>query len=51
MNINEFITENYVYIKAIATNEYNKEKNNVLYKNYDVNDFISEVMLFFIKKI
>ena len=26
MSINEFITENYVYIKAIATNEYNKEK-------------------------
>ena len=50
MNINEFITENYVYIKAIATNEYNKEKNKILYKNYDVNDFISEVMLFFIKK-
>ena len=50
MNINEFITENYVYISAIATNEYNKEKNKVLYKNYDVNDFISEVMLFFIKK-
>ena len=50
MSINEFITENYVYIKAIATNEYNKEKNKILYKNYDVNDFISEVMLFFIKK-
>ena len=27
-----------------------KTKNKVLYKNYDVNDFISEVMLFFIKK-
>ena len=50
MNINNFITENYNYISAIATNEYNKEKNKVLYKNYDVNDFISEVMLFFIKK-
>ena len=50
MSINEFITENYAYIKAIATNEYNKEKNKILYKNYDVNDFISEVMLFFIKK-
>ena len=50
MEINEFITNNYNYISAIATNEYNKEKNKVLYKNYDVNDFISEVMLFFIKK-
>ena len=50
MNINEFITENYNYISAIATNEYNKQKNKILYKNYDVNDFISEVMLFFIKK-
>ena len=50
MDINEFITENYNYISAIATNEYNKEKNKILYKNYDVNDFISEVMLFFIKK-
>ena len=50
MNINEFITENYVYIKAIATNEYNKEKNKILYKQYAADDFISEVMLFFIKK-
>ena len=50
MEIKEFITNNYNYISAIATNEYNKEKNMVLYKNYDVNDFISEVMLFFIKK-
>ena len=50
MNINEFITENYVYIKAIATNEYNKEKNKILYKQYTADDFISEVMLFFIKK-
>ena len=50
MEIREFITNNYNYISAIATNEYNKEKNKVLYKNYDVNDFISEVMLFFIKK-
>ena len=50
MEIREFITNNYNYISAIATNEYNKEKNRVLYKNYDVNDFISEVMLFFIKK-
>ena len=46
MNINEFITENYVYIKAIATNEYNKEKNKILYKQYTADDFISEVMLF-----
>ena len=50
MEIKEFITNNYNYISAIATNEYNKEKNKVLYKQYDVNDFISEVMLFFIKK-
>ena len=50
MDIKEFITNNYNYIAAIATNEYKKEKNMVLYKNYDVNDFISEVMLFFIKK-
>ena len=50
MNINEFITENYVYIKAIATTEYNKEKNKVLYKQYAVDDFISEVMLFLLKK-
>ena len=50
MSINEFITENYVYIKAIATNEYNKEKNKILYKQYTADDFISEVMLFFIKK-
>ena len=50
MNINEFITENYVYIKAIATNEYNKEKNKILYKQYAADDFINEVMLFFIKK-
>ena len=50
MDIKEFITNNYNYISAIATNEYDKEKNMVLYKQYDVNDFISEVMLFFIKK-
>ena len=31
MDIKEFITNNYNYISAIATNEYNKEKNNVLY--------------------
>ena len=50
MNINEFITENYNYIRAIATNEYNKEKNKILYKQYGVDDFISEVMLFLLKK-
>ena len=50
MIINDFITENYNYISAIATNEYNKEKNKVLYKQYGLDDFISEVMLFFIKK-
>ena len=50
MKIKEFITNNYNYISAIAANEYNKEKNKILYKQYDVNDFISEVMLFFIKK-
>ena len=50
MSINEFITENYVYIKAIATNEYNKEKNKILYKQYAADDFINEVMLFFLKK-
>ena len=50
MSINEFITENYVYIKAIATNEYNKEMNKILYKQYAPDDFINEVMLFFIKK-
>ena len=50
MNINDFITENYNYIKAIATNEYNKEKNKILYKQYGVDDFISEVILFLLKK-
>ena len=50
MNINEFITENYNYICAIATNEYNKDKNKLLYKQYAVDDFISEVMLFLLKK-
>ena len=50
MNINEFITENYAYIKAIAVNEYNKEKNKILYKQYSADDFISEVMLFLLKK-
>lgn len=50
MEIKRFITENLNYIKAIAINEYNKEKNKVLYKQYGVDDFISEVFLFFIKK-
>lgn len=50
MVINDFITENYNYIKAIATNEYNKENNKILYKQYGCDDFISEVILFFIKK-
>ena len=50
MSINEFITENYNYIKAIATNEYNKEKNKILYKQYAADDFINEVMLFLLKK-
>ena len=50
MIINDFITENYNYIKAIAINEYNKEKNKILYKQYGVDDFISEVMLFLLKK-
>ena len=50
MESKEFITENYNYISAIAANEYNKEKNKVLYKQYGVDDFINEVMLFFIKK-
>ena len=50
MSINEFITENYVYIKAIAINEYNKEKNKILYKQYAADDFINEVMLFLLKK-
>ncbi len=50
MDIKEFISENYNYIKAIATNEYNKEKNKILYKQYGADDFISEVTMFFIKK-
>ena len=50
MIINDFITENYNYIKAIATNEYNIEQNKILYKQYAVDDFISEVMLFLLKK-
>lgn len=50
MVINDFITENYNYIKAVATNEYKKECNRILYKQYGCDDFISEVILFFIKK-
>ena len=50
MVINDFITENFNYIKAIATNEYKKECNKILYKQYGCDDFISEVILFFIKK-
>ena len=49
MKIREFITENYNYIRSIATVEYNKDKNKILYKVYDRDDFISEVMMFFIK--
>ena len=50
MIINDFITENYNYIKAIAINEYIKDKNKILYKQYAADDFISEVMLFLLKK-
>ena len=38
------------YNTAIAVNEENKEKNKILYKQYAADDFINEVMLFFIKK-
>ena len=31
MKINEFIKNNYKYITVIAVNEYNKEKNKILY--------------------
>ena len=50
MKIKEFINNNYNYITSLAVIEYNKEKNKVLYKQYAADDFISEVMLFFIKK-
>ena len=50
MEIKEFINNNYNYIVAIATNEYNKEKNKILYKQYATDDFINEVMLFLLKK-
>ena len=49
MKIREFINKNYGFICGIARNEYNKEKNKILYKNYDVDDFTSEVMIFFLK--
>ena len=50
MKIKEFINNNYNYITAIAVNEYNKEKNKILYKQYATDDFINEVMLFLLKK-
>ena len=46
MKIREFINKNYGFICGIARNEYNKEKNKILYKNYDVDDFTSEVIIF-----
>ena len=50
MKNKEFINNNYNYISAIAVNEYNKEKNKILYKQYATDDFINEVMLFLLKK-
>ena len=50
MKIKEFINNNYNYITAIAVNEYNKEKTKISDKQYAADDFISEVMLFFLKK-
>lgn len=50
MKIREFIIENYSLICGIARNEYNKNKNKYLYKNYAPDDFTNEVMLFLIKK-
>ena len=49
MNIKKFLNENYGYIKSIAINEYNKDKNKMIYRQYGKDDFISEVILFFIK--
>lgn len=49
MKIREFINKNYGFICGIARNEYNKEKNKILYKNYDADDFTSEVIIFFLK--
>ena len=51
MKIKEFINNNYNYITAIAVNEYNKEKNKILYKQYAADDFINEVMLFLLKNM
>ena len=50
MKIREFINKNYNFICGIARNEYNKNKNKYLYKNYEADDFTSEVMLFLLKK-
>ena len=49
MEIKKFINENYDYIKSIAINEYNKDKNKMMYRQYGKDDFVSEVMMFFIK--
>ena len=49
MDIKKFINENYEYIKSIAINEYNKDKNKMMYRQYGKDDFVSEVMMFFIK--
>ena len=49
MEIKKFINENYGYIKSIAINEYNKDNNKILYRQYGKDDFVSEVMMFFIK--
>ena len=50
MKIKVFINNYFYFITDIAVNEYNKEKNKILYKQYGVDDFISEVMLFLLKK-
>lgn len=50
MKIREFINKNYNFICGIARNEYNKNKNKYLYKNYEADDFTNEVMLFLLKK-
>ena len=39
----------WAFKQQLGRNEYNKEKNKILYKNYDVDDFTSEVVLFFLK--
>ena len=46
----KLINKNYNDNCAIEVNEYNKEKNKVLYKQYGADDFINEVMLFLLKK-